>query len=136
MAGEKQFLIAIGSPECPGMGRNALGNVKIDVERMTTFFTSSEQKYERVLSEEIPLGAEAGHIKRELERWFSDSSRREDDCVVVYYAGHGEQVGTFNSHYLFTSDSNPRQLTSTAIETGDSRNSFSQAQGKGLNPYS
>lgn len=135
MTDEKRFLIAIGSPECPGVGLRPLGKVKTDVDRMTAFFTSSEQKYERVLANEIPLGAEAGCIKREMERWFSDDSRREDDCVVVYYAGHGDDdVGTFKSHYLFTRDSNPKRLASTAIETGELAKLF--FSGKGQRPQS
>jgi WD40 repeat protein len=115
----RRFLIAIGSPDCPQMGFRLLPKVSTDVDRMAAFFTSSEQKYRRVLTDEIPLGAEARRIETELEKWFSDEDRREEDCVVIYYAGHGGQAGKFSQHYLFTSDSHPKRLTGTAIETGN-----------------
>jgi hypothetical protein len=125
-----RFLIAIGSPDAPGMGLDTFDNVKTDVERMAAFFTSAEQNYQRVLAEEIPLGAKASRIKQALERWFSDNSRREDDCVVIYYAGHGEQAGKFAQHYLFTSDSDPRRLTGTAIETAELPKLFFAGEGQ------
>jgi hypothetical protein len=130
MADESRFLIAIGSPESPGMGLQSLSKVKTDVERMTEFFTSPNQNYQRVLADEISLGAEASRIKHALEKWFSDDSRREDDCVVIYFAGHGEQRGNFGQHYLFTSDSDPKRLTSTAIETGELPKLFFAGEGQ------
>jgi uncharacterized caspase-like protein len=101
------------------MGFRALPKVGSDIERMVAFFTSSEQKYQRVLADAVPLNAEAALIKEELEKRLSSDERREDDCVVVYFAGHGEQSGKFNHHYLFTRDSKPNRLVGTAIETGE-----------------
>jgi hypothetical protein len=75
----KRYVIAIGSPESPGMGLRTLHRVETDVERMAAFFTSAEQNYERVLAKEIPLGAEAARIRNEIVKWFSDADRREDD---------------------------------------------------------
>src|SRR5580704_14465214 len=101
------------------MGLNPLPNVAKDVERITTFFTSPEQGYHRVLAESIPLEASAQSIRNQLEEWFGSDERRESDCVIIYYAGHGEETGKFRRHYLLTSDTHPRKLVGTAIETGE-----------------
>src|SRR5436305_426718 len=114
-----RYLIAIGSPDCPGMGLRSLAKVPSDVDRVARFFTSPEQGYTRVLETEIPIGGPARRIKDQLESWFSSPDRAEEDCVVLYYAGHGDLYGTFKRHYLFTSDSDPRRLVNTALETAD-----------------
>jgi hypothetical protein len=100
------------------MGLDSLSRVETDIEKVVKLFTSETQGYERVLEEQIELGDTAQNIKHALSRWFSSPERNASDCVIVYYAGHGDAVGNFGSHYLFTIDSVARNLSNTAIETG------------------
>jgi|GEM_PF-986340 len=119
----RRYLIAIGSPSCPNMnGCPELGQVKHDVERITTLFEA--QGYERV--NRIRLGSTASAIKCALSDWFSSSEREESDCVVIYYAGHGDEGGRFGDHYLFTVESHEDDLLNTAIETRSLIKSFFQ----------
>ena len=117
----RRYLIAIGSPSCPNMnGLPKLEQVKHDIERVTTLFTA--QGYERV--DRIRLGSTASTIKRALSEWFSSSERKESDCVVIYYAGHGDEGERFGDHYLFTVESDENDLLNTAIETRSLIKSF------------
>jgi hypothetical protein len=100
------------------MGLDSLKRVETDIEKVVKLFTSETQGYERVLEEQIELGDTAQNIKHALSRWFSSPERNASDCVIVYYAGHGDEVGNFGSHYLFTIDSVARNLSNAAIETG------------------
>ena len=125
-----RYLIAIGSPRCDGMGLPELKRVESDVRRVVEFFAGPEQGYERVLADEIPPGATARQIKDALADWFADPARKAADCVVVYYAGHGDEVGKFGHHYLFASDSTERQLFRNAIKTKDLVEIFFEGEGE------
>jgi hypothetical protein len=114
----RRYLIAIGSPHCININPGRLPRVETDIEKVVKLFTSETQGYERVLAE-IPLGSSALTIKHALSGWFSSSDRKASDYVIVYYAGHGDEVGNFGSHYLFTADSNMQNLSSSAIETSE-----------------
>jgi WD40 repeat protein len=129
-----RYMIAIGSPECLHMGLHRLEQVPSDVERMCEFFTSEIQGYKRVLADEIPPGAPSRTIRDQLVRWFSDPSRQETDCVVIYYAGHADTFGKFKDHYLYTSDSKPREIQNTAIKTASLPEIL--FEGEGLRPQS
>lgn len=129
MPEENRYLIAIGSPESPGMGLSALPRVAADVERICAFFTTDAQGYRRVLAEEIPLGASAPTIRTRLGDWFAAPEREDADCVVVYFAGHGDEAGRFKGHYLFTQDSTPHNLANTAIETAALPKLFFEGEG-------
>ncbi|HEX7200779.1 MAG TPA: caspase family protein, partial [Dongiaceae bacterium] len=96
----------------------SLDRVAGDVDEVTRFFTQAAQGYERALTAELPLGATARQIEDGLDRWFGSEDRREDDCVVVYVAGHGDSGVKFKDHVLFTRDSSPR-LASSVIRTAD-----------------
>jgi len=113
----KRFLIAIGSSWCPLMGLPKLAIVESDVNRVVDLFTGTQQGYERVLSDEISIDAEAGEIKNALSKWFGSSDRSQDDIVILYYAGHAAYDGNLGSHYLYTFNSRPDQLSTKAIET-------------------
>jgi vWA-MoxR associated protein C-terminal domain/Caspase domain len=115
----RRYLIAIGSPYCPNMGLSALMRVASDVEEVTRILTSESQGYQRVLSDQIRLGTTAQNIKTALSNWFGSGERQPSDCVVVYWAGHGDGGGSFDHHYLFTVDSDEQDLTSTAVKTSD-----------------
>jgi hypothetical protein len=114
----RRYLMAIGSPYCPKMELDSLKRVETDIERVVKLFTSETQGYKRVLEDQIELGDTAQNIKHALSRWFSSPERNASDCVIVYYGGHGDEVGNFGSHYLFTIDSVAHNLSNTAIETG------------------
>ncbi|MEG3954346.1 caspase family protein [Microcoleus sp. herbarium2] len=94
-----------------------LAKVKSDVDRVVDLFTGTQQGYERVLSDEISIDAEAGEIKNALSKWFGSSERSRDDIVILYYAGHAADDGNLGSHYLYTFNSRPDQLSTKAIET-------------------
>ncbi len=107
---DRRYLITIGSPECPGFNLPALPRVAGDVEKIAGFFTAPEQGYERAL--ELPLGPTASQIREGVEGWFTHEDRREDDCVVIYAAGHGAPGDRFKDHGLLTRDSQPRRESS------------------------
>src|SRR5262249_51884058 len=104
-------------PACPRMGLPKLARVEHDIRRVVDMFTSKQQGYERVLADRIRLGATAQKIQNELSAWFADPGRKASDCVVIYIAGHGDQMGRFGHHYLLTSDSTERELNRKAIKT-------------------
>lgn len=118
----RRYLIAIGSPTCEYMGLPKLENVERDLERVANLFKA--QGYERVLSDQILLGAMASEIKTNLSNWFASSERKTSDCVVIYYAGHGDEGGRFGEHYLFTFESRENGLSEKAIATRSLINSF------------
>ena len=121
----RRYLIAIGSPYCPNMKLSQLNSVESDIKRVTKLF-KEQQHYEIVLSDQIPIGATSQRIKSNVVSWFSDANRKSSDCVVVYYAGHGDEVGKFGEHYLFTVESNLEELLTTAISTEEFAKSFFQ----------
>jgi hypothetical protein len=125
----RRYLIAIGSPHCLNMNPYPLPRVKTDIERVVKLFTSEKQGYERVLADQIHLGATASTIKNALSAWFSSSDRKASDCVIVYYAGHGAEEENLHSHYLYTIDSSPHNLSSTAIETSSLARCFFNSTG-------
>lgn len=113
----KRFLIAIGSSSCPKMRVPDLARVASDVDRVVDLFTGTQQGYKRVLSDQISIDAEAEEIKNALSNWFGSSERSQDDIVILYYAGHAAEDGNLGSHYLYTFNSRPDQLSAKAIET-------------------
>ena len=113
----KRFLIAIGSSSCPKMGLADLARVESDVDRVVDLFTGPQQGYTRVLSDQISIDAEAEEIKNALSKWFGSNEVSRDDIVILYYAGHAAEDGNLGSHYLYTFNSRPDQLSTKAIET-------------------
>src|SRR4028118_205431 len=113
----KRFLIAIGSSSCPKMPLANLARVENDVARVVDLFEGSQQGYTRVLSDQISINADAEDIKNALSHWFSSNERSRDDIVILYYAGHAADDGNLGSHYLYTFNSRPDQLSAKAIET-------------------
>lgn len=118
MGKSKRFLIAIGSSWCPLMeDLPKLARVKSDVDRVVNLFTGTQQGYTRVLSDRISIDAEAAEIQNALSQWFGSPERSPDDIVILYYAGHAADDGNPGSHYLYTFNSRPDQLSTKAIET-------------------
>ncbi|MCU0567219.1 MAG: caspase family protein [Oculatellaceae cyanobacterium Prado106] len=114
----RRYLIAIGSSRSPKMGMRDLARVESDIQQIEKLFTSPEQGYQRVLSDQIDLDDGSDNIKTALSNWFASGERRASDCVVIYYAGHGGvEEGKFEEHYLWTWDSSPNKITTTAIKT-------------------
>ncbi len=128
-----RYLIAIGLPSSDGMRLPHLPYVEHDVDAVAAVLTR-EHGYQRVLADDIPLGAPAPVIRRELSAWFGSPGRRDDDLVVVYIAGHGGPAGRMGRHHLFTTDSTPLQPGETAIQTGQLASLF--FEGAGTHPGS
>jgi WD40 repeat protein len=113
-----RFLITLGSPDCLGLGLQTLKNVSGDVEAISQLLRADSQAYSHALTAELPLGVSSTQIKNALGNWFLDATRTENDCVVIYVAGHGDNLGQFGSHCLLTSDTKPRAVY-TAVRTND-----------------
>jgi vWA-MoxR associated protein C-terminal domain/Caspase domain/vWA-MoxR associated protein middle region (VMAP-M) 1 len=131
----RRYLIAIGSPYCPNiMGGSELPRVDYDINQVDRLFTSKDQGYERALPE-LDLGETSQNIKQALSSWFSSPDRKATDCVVVYYAGHGEDVDNIvGNHYLYTIESKKHNLASTAIKTSDLVTWFFPGKTRGESP--
>jgi WD40 repeat protein len=99
------YLITIGSPRCPGLGLPELARVESDVQRVSRLLTTLPQKYQHVLTEELPIGSSSQQIRTGLASWFTADTRTEDEHVIVYVAGHGDSFGKFTDHCLLTADS-------------------------------
>jgi len=119
----RRYLIAIGSPDCPGLELPSLGRVKSDIRDITDLF--EKQGYTRVLSE-ISIGKTSQRIKDAVGGWFSNGDHQTSDVVVVYYAGHGDDQGSMSQHYLYTVESNQDELLDTAIATEEFAKRFFQ----------
>jgi len=113
-----RFLITIGSPLSPGMGARELFRVESDVQRVVAVMTSEPQNYRHVLTAELPLGSSSQQIRTALATWFADDQRTEEDCVLVYIAGHGDSLGKFPDHTLLTVDSIEHR-EDTVVRTAD-----------------
>jgi len=118
----RRYLIAIGSPDCPGLKLPSLGRVESDIRDITDLF--EKQGYQRVLSDQIDLGSTALVIKQAMVDWFASPDRKASDYVVVYYGGHGDEGGRFGEHYLFTVESIPTKPQTRAIATKEFVSSF------------
>ena len=119
----RRYLIAIGSPDCPGLELPSLRRVKSDIRDITDLF--EKQGYTRVLSE-ISIGKTSKRIKDAVGGWFSNGDHQTSDVVVVYYAGHGDDQGSMSQHYLYTVESNQDELLDTAIATEEFAKRFFQ----------
>ncbi|BAY59491.1 hypothetical protein NIES2135_63680 (plasmid) [Leptolyngbya boryana NIES-2135] len=113
----RRYLIVIGSPHCPNLGLPHLPQVEFDIVKIIELFANRQQGYEIVLTDQIPVGATSNQIKNALNIWFASSDRRASDRVVIYYGGHGDEVGQLSDHYLFTAESCKNNLSNTAIAT-------------------
>lgn len=134
MTGER-YLIAIGSPDSPGMGASHLRRVESDVNRVSEFFTGPKQGFTRVLEKDIRVGAPSAQIRDNLAKWFSAPERSENDCVVVYIAGHADSGAKFGDHILMTSDSDARNVYSV-VHTSELARIFFGGHGIGPRVFS
>lgn len=115
---ERRFLITIGQPDSPAFQCEHLERVSADIARIGRFFCSGNQGYEWVLRDELRAAATAESIRATLGEWFAAPERSPEDCVVIYWAGHGARVPRFNEHVLLTQGSMPEQLHSV-VHTQD-----------------
>ncbi|NJR74306.1 MAG: caspase family protein [Scytonema sp. CRU_2_7] len=116
---QRKYLIAIGSPSCTEMRLPRLDRVETDIQRVENLLIDDKQGYERVLADQIYIGATSNKIKDALTSWFTSSERRNSDCVIIYYAGHGGENKEQNSHYLYTVESTESNFSNTTIKTSD-----------------
>ena len=115
---ERRFLITIGQPDCPAFQCEHLERVSGDLARIGRFFCADNQRYEWALRNELRAATTAESIRATLGEWFATPERSPEDCVVIYWAGHGARVPRFNEHVLLTQNSRPEQLH-TVIHTQD-----------------
>jgi len=85
-----------------------------DTGRMTELF--ARLGYEHVLPE-LSHDPTQAQLLAGLEQWLADPARRPSDVVVLYLAGHSNVHQ--GRHYLFTADSRPDRLLTTAIAMAD-----------------
>ncbi len=111
----QKYQIAIGCPGAPTMGLGPLPYVKRDVDRFVALFCNDDQGYRRVLGDAIKVGATAKSIRRHLSVWFANPERRSSDCVLLYFAGHGDTLPPSDKYYLFTRGSTIGDPTETAV---------------------
>lgn len=117
-----RYLVAIGVPSCPHIDLPDLPLVENDLQIMTDLL--ADQGYQRVLADEIELGASSATLRYKLGDWFTDEARSENDYVVVYFAGHGDlDNNRFKEHCLLTSDAVPGKMH-TVFPTADLAKTF------------
>jgi WD40 repeat protein len=126
--GSKRYLIAVGSPGSPG--QRFLPYVERDVKRISELLCDPSQGYERILGEAIPLGTPAPLIRDTILNWFTHQDRNSSDLVILYFAGHGGDAGRAGNYYLFTSDTDDKQPSKTAINVGRFVQELYEGQGE------
>jgi WD40 repeat protein len=126
--GSKRYLIAVGSPASPG--QRFLPHVERDVKRISELLCDPSQGYERILDGTVPLGAPARLICDTILDWFTHEDRSSLDLVILYFAGHGGDAGRAGNYYLFTSDTDDKQPSRTAINVGQFVQDLYEGQGE------
>src|SRR4030095_9053792 len=107
------YLIAAGTAHCPFIEDGDLPKVKDAVKAIVDCLTSDVFGYRRVLPE-LGDNPTSTQLTTTLGEWFTDPARRATDKVIFYYAGHGETHQ--ERHYLLTSDSRLKKISSTDTE--------------------
>ena len=111
-----RYLIAAGTSKYPNFDDADLSSVKDDIKSITASLTDESNGYKQVLPE---LGNDptSNQLRESLSDWFASPERQPTDQVIFYYSGHGETHQ--GRHYLLTSDSTEKQLSSKAFPAED-----------------
>jgi hypothetical protein len=114
--GHRRFLITVGAARYGGdSGFVDLPSVEEDVRRIETVL--GRYGYRHVLPE-IALNARAVDIRTAVTEFCANAERREDDVIVFYFSGHGDEVHS-GRHYLWPAGANKSNPAGTAIATGE-----------------
>ena len=112
--GKRRFLIAAAS-SCYEYQDDFENRKEVadNVERLASGFV--KLGYERALAD-VSRNPTADDFLRALRAWVQAADRCEDDLIVFYYCGHGEEQAS--QYYLATRDSRRDDLDNSALESG------------------
>lgn len=108
-----RFLIAAGTARYDDDSLRDL-DVARDLDRVTEIF--EQRGYKRILAD-LSLNPTAAQLRSAMEEWLVSDQLKDDDILVIYYAGHG--VKAKGGHYLMCADSHHDRLVSTALRAQD-----------------
>lgn len=110
----RRYLIATAIAryaKCPEWDRPGLVEAR---EKVIDVFTRRlGYKHETALG----LDPNRSQLTDQLRAFCTAPERREDDLVAVYISGHGEVLEDDGEHVLFASDTDPADVTYTALPT-------------------
>ncbi|MFF6642282.1 caspase family protein [Streptomyces althioticus] len=110
----RRYLIATAISryaKCPEWNRPGLVEAR---ERVIDVFTRRlGYKHETALG----LDPTRSQLTDQLRAFCTAQERREDDLLAVYISGHGEVLEDDGEHVLFASDTDPADVTYTALPT-------------------
>lgn len=110
----RRFLIATAVaryPKCPAWDRPGLVEAR---ERVIELFTRT-LGYRHQAS--LGLNPTRNQVTDQLRVFCKSADRREDDMLAVYISGHGEVLDDGGEHVLFTADTDPDDISYTALPT-------------------
>ncbi|MFB7261448.1 caspase family protein [Streptomyces nojiriensis] len=71
------------------------------------------------LHDSLPLNPTGRQLTDALRAFCTSPERREDDLLTIYLSCHGEILDDGEEHVLLTTDTDPEDLTYTALPTAD-----------------
>ncbi|MFD5415433.1 hypothetical protein [Streptomyces nojiriensis] len=71
------------------------------------------------LHDSLPLNPSGRQLTDALRAFCTSPERREDDLLTIYLSCHGEILDDGEEHVLLTTDTDPEDLTYTALPTAD-----------------
>jgi WD40 repeat protein len=114
--GPRRYLIATAVsryPKCSAWDRPGLVQAR---EEIVELFT---EKLGYTHHTALGLDSTRLQLTDQLRAFCTSDERREDDLVVVYLSGHGEVLEDGNEHVLLMADTDPADVTYTALPTAD-----------------
>ncbi|MEH0416061.1 caspase family protein [Streptomyces sp. B21-083] len=114
--GPRRYLIATAVsryPKCAEWDRPGLVQAR---EQIVELFT---EKLGYRLHTALGLDPTRVQLTDQLRAFCTADERREDDLVVVYLSGHGEVLEDGNEHVLLMTDTDPADVTYTALPTAE-----------------
>ncbi|MFE6872657.1 caspase family protein [Kitasatospora sp. NPDC057692] len=114
--GPRRFLIAVAVADYPNHREwNRPGLVRAR-EKVVDLFTG-QLGYR--LHDPFPSNPTKQQLTDSLRAFCSSSERRADDLLAVYLSCHGEVLDDGGEHVLLTADTDPEDLTYTALPTAE-----------------